>query len=325
MAPHVRRSTRRRPAAVDNEADSRPLRRPLSPGRLEGDVRGVFERQWARATRDQLLGAGLTEQQLRYRRETGRLVQVHPRVYSPGYDLEWSREMGAVLAYGGEAHVSHQPAASLWGLWPHWRADVHVTVPGRAVRRHPGLKPHRAALPAEDRAKRHGIPVTSPARTIHDIASLVAPKDLARAFEEARRRRLVGVEELKKRKRLPAALRTLLEAATHDRGFTRSGMERRLRELCRQAQLPEPAANYRTAAGEIDLAWPECGLAVEFDSWEFHRTPEAQDRDANKTTRLQAAGWFVIRVSELRLRRFPLAVVADVAAALARPARAPAR
>ena len=98
--------------------------------------------------------------------------------------------MAAALACGPGALISHQSAAVLWGLLSSSRATVDVTVPTGSRGRRSGLIVHRTRrLAPEDRAVVDGIPVTSVARTLGDLAE-AAPRRLARAVEEAERLRL---------------------------------------------------------------------------------------------------------------------------------------
>jgi predicted transcriptional regulator of viral defense system len=154
-----------------------------------------------------------------------------------------ARARAAVLASGPAAVVSHRSAAELWGLMPESTGDVHVTVVGRNPGVRAGIQAHRVAkLPAAEVRKIRGIPLTSPARTICDIAGSEPSGEIEPALEEARVRRLVtdralwAVIERAPMRNGSGLMRTLL-AADLDSGFTRSEAERRLRRTLRELSV----------------------------------------------------------------------------------------
>jgi very-short-patch-repair endonuclease len=230
--------------------------------------------------------------------------------------------MAAVLACGPTALLSHRDAAALWGLQrPGRHAGIDVTT-ARRCRRRPGIVLHRSRrIHADDRAVSDGIPVTSVARTVLDLAEVVRPWRLARAIEEGERRGqldLGAVERLIARGRGRHGVRPLKAALADYRPvpFTRSELERRFIELCRSARLPEPAANLWIAGGEADMSWPERRLVVELDTTAHHGTQAAFERDRERDTTLQLAGYRVLRVTDRRLDAQPHKVLAAVRALL---------
>ncbi len=166
-----------------------------------------------------------------------------------------------------------------------------------------------------------GIPITTPARTLLDLAPLLAQHDLDRAVEEAQVRGLVKPEAL-----AGAPHGALRRAARDDASMTRSEAEARLLALIRVADLPEPLTNARIEGFEVDVAWPEQRLIVEVDGFAFHSTRAAFERDRLRDQALQAAGWRVMRITWRQIAETAEAVVARIAAALAlspRPAPRP--
>ncbi|MGH2990597.1 MAG: hypothetical protein ACRDMA_12180, partial [Solirubrobacterales bacterium] len=162
-----------------------------------------------------------------------------------------ARELGAVLACGPGAVVSHCAAAGLWKLLPVAPEVIDVTVPGRDCRRTDGICVHRVvALDRRDVLKLGGIPVTAPARTILDLSAVVAPRELERALAEAQARHLVRRSELLSllarvgpRPGVPA-LRPLLDPDASP-ALTRSEAEERFLALIRATELPHPEVNWR--------------------------------------------------------------------------------
>ena len=158
--------------------------------------------------------------------------------------------------------------------------EVVVTLIGRQRHTRRGLTVHRVPdLGRRDMRRRHGLPVTSPARTLVDLAAELTRLELENAYAEARRRGLARDSEIRDALgRAPAnkagvgRLRELVAAAVHgvDPSLTRSHAERRLLALIRAAELPAPAANATVAGHMVDLLWAEQRLIVEFDGFGTH-------------------------------------------------------
>jgi very-short-patch-repair endonuclease len=234
------------------------------------------------------------------------------------------RETAALLACGEDAVISHSSAAILWSMAAPTggETDVHVTVVGRRCRSRIGLRAHfAAALDPRDRRRIGGLPVTSPARTLFDLAASGWP-DLERAFADAHARGLLRATELENAIRRAGprpgvrALRALM--TDNESGFTRFKAERMLRKLVRDARLPEPRFNVPFQHHELDCVWSEHRLVVEVDGYGSHGHRAAFERDRRKDMALVAAGYRVIRVTWRQLTEEPLAVVAVVATALGR-------
>jgi len=231
--------------------------------------------------------------------------------------------MAAVLACGPDALLSHRSAAALWGLQSSAASRIDVTAPGRRGRGRPGIVLHRVgSLHGSDRARRDGIPVTAVARTLLDLAELVSPNQLGRAFEEAERLRLLDLQSLQAvRDRSPGrrGLRALGGLLVEGREplEARSELERRFVELCREANLPLPALNTAVVGHEVDALWPRQRLIVELDGYAFHRTRAAFERDRARDLDLQLAGYRVLRITSVRLDRERAAVATAVRSLLA--------
>jgi very-short-patch-repair endonuclease/predicted transcriptional regulator of viral defense system len=274
-------------------------------------------------TRAQLRAAGLGRGAIRHRVDTGRLHRVHHGVYRVGHSAPapFVREMAAALAYPGRGLVSHQSAATLWGLMERRLGDVHLLLSDQEPGTRPGLRVHHTThIDDGDRALRHGIPVTSVTRTLLDVAATEPPRELARIVESARVGRLVddrALDRLLERARGRPGARVLRDLL-HDAVMTRSEAERRMLALVRAAGLPPSDVNARVCGHEVDMLWRGERLIVEIDGFEYHRTREAFERDRMRDARLQAAGYRVMRVTWRQILEQPEAVVARVAQALVR-------
>ena len=286
-----------------------------NPGAHE--LAALATRQHGVAAHWQLVELGLGRKAIEYRLAAGSLERVHVGVYAIGHEAlsGRGRRMGAVLTGGPDAVLSHQSAAALWDLRPSSRAAIDVTVPARGRRRRPGITFHRVRhLDEDDRTVVDGIPVTSVPRTLLDLAEVVRPRALERAFEEAERLRLLDVR----------AVERLLDKSTGRRGQrplrallreyrepppTRSELERAFLDLCRAHGLPLPEVNVRIGKYEVDMLWREQKLIVELDGRAFHDTGRTFERDRVRDAELQLE-YRVVRITYRRLNREP-AVVAE--------------
>jgi very-short-patch-repair endonuclease len=290
-------------------------------------IAAIATRQHGIVSRAQLRSAGLDRHSIDRRIRGGRLHPVHRGVYAVGHRAMagGSREIAALLACGRRAVVSHRSAAALLQLLPYPAnpGPVDVTVVGRQVTRRRGIRAHRAgSLQRRDVRKVDGIRVTSAARTLLDLATVLPPSLLERAIAEgqvrgiARKRDLVDQLDRNPGRRGTRVLRRLLEV---DGGpaLTRSEAERRLLKLIRAAELPMPEVNARVGGHEVDFLWPRHKLAVEVDGFAFHSSRASFERDRQRDSSLAAHGYTVIRVTWRQLVDAPAAVVARIAASLA--------
>lgn len=234
--------------------------------------------------------------------------------------------MAAVLAAGPGAVLSHRSAAALWGLRPTARARVDVTT-GRVLRARPGIHPHRAVLAPDEITLKDGIPTTTLARTLLDLAAVLRPDALERAMEQAEILRLTDVLSLDELlTRHPAArgakaLRRILAVTDLDANITRSELEARFLSFLDAADLPRPNVNTIIEGMEVDFAWPEHRVIVELDGFAFHATRRAFEDDRARDRRLQACGWRVIRITWRQLHDEPQRLAAELAALLGLPTR----
>jgi very-short-patch-repair endonuclease len=232
--------------------------------------------------------------------------------------------MGAVLACGDGAVVSHLSAAHLWSLLPYpaHRRHVDITVSGRDRRGHRGIRVHRVRhLHPRDVSTFKRIPVTTPARTILDLAGTEAFRVFEQALAEAQARRLVTRRHLEavleRNARRPGAgvLRAAL-ANDAEPALTRSEAEERFLSLVREAGLPAPETNVRLGAYEVDLLWRKERLVIEVDSFQFHSSRAAFERDRLRDAELQASGFRVIRITWRQMARQPEEMLGRVLRAL---------
>jgi predicted transcriptional regulator of viral defense system len=256
----------------------------------------------------QLVDLGLTVRTVDKRVGGGRLHRVHQGVYAVGHPALTAdgRRMAAVLACGLDAVLSHRSAAALWDLRLDERSSIDVTAPNRRGRIPKGIDAHRhGSLRLADRTSLKGIPCTTVARTLLDLAGVVGMRQLEKAISEAEVLRLFDLDTMReviarsRGRRGIARLRLLVSEFDPRTKLTRSELERRFLALCGRAGLPPPEVNVPLALGrdliEADFLWRDARLIVEADGRAFHDTASAFERDRRRDQRLMLAGWQVIR------------------------------
>jgi len=276
-------------------------------------VAALAARQEGMISTEQLLGVGLRRGAIAWRVRRGRL---HPRyrgVYSVGHAKLTAKAhlWAAILACGGPeaAVLSHRSAAALWELIP-MPTKVDVTTlrrsdPTDAIRVH-----RTRTLEPQEVTSRDGLPLTTPTRTLIDLADQLPPHRLERALHRAEILRVLDAAVLRRRlAELPGRRsRELLRAlATLDAGPqpTRSELEERLLALIADHNLPRPRVNATVEGHEVDFYWPEHRLIVETDGAASHLTPTAFETDRARDARLTALGYRVIRITWRQLTEHP--------------------
>jgi predicted transcriptional regulator of viral defense system len=288
-------------------------------------VAALADAQHGVLSRRQMLGLGLTRSMIETGLGTGRLTPLHPGVYALGHrrlrrEGSW---LAAVLWAGPGAALSHREAAALHGLRASSRSRTDVTTARRMRRPPPGIETHHTStLPAEDRSVAEGIPVTSVARTLVDLAGVVARDSLAKALREAEHLRVVDVRDIHaamdRTSNRPGPGYAALEAvlAEHRRRgtqLTRSVLEERFVALCDRHGLPPPRTNFYIVGMEVDACWPTHRLAVELDGWDRHKDRHAFQHDRQKGNAITHAGYRLLRFTHDDIVNRPTATAAQIA------------
>jgi very-short-patch-repair endonuclease len=275
------------------------------------------KRQHGVVARRQLLALGFSARSVGRRLEAGRLRSIHRGVYAVGHDRLAPRGylMAGVLACDKGAVLSHKSAARLWGLMRSALLPVEVTA--TRGRGRSGLAVHEGGLTKVDYTTVAGIPVTTVARTLLDLADVIDEERLERAFEEADRLRLLemrAVEDVCARGRGRRGLKPLrrLMAEAREPEESRTPLEARLLALCREHGLPRPETNVTVLDREVDAFWPAQKVMVEADSWAFHRHRAAFEDDRARDARMHAEGYRVIRLTFRRLTDEPAQAAAQL-------------
>jgi very-short-patch-repair endonuclease len=275
---------------------------------------------------NQLIAAGLSPAQIRTRIARGQLHRLHRGVYavSDPVLLPLACHSAALLSAGKRGLISHRTAALLWRLTERTDPAIDVTVIGASARPRGGLRLHRArSLDDRDVTGLHHLRLTTPARTVIDLAMDASTRELEHALAEARALRLItdgglqsSLDRAPANHRGAARLKALLRTQT-GRALTRSQRERLMLSLIAQAQLPRPLVNVKQQGFEVDLYWPRHRLVVEFDGYTTHGTRPAFERDRKRDQILAVSGIATMRVTDLQLRTEPVAVLTRISQAMA--------
>jgi very-short-patch-repair endonuclease len=205
-----------------------------------------------------------------------------------------------------------------------WSGAVEVTRP-RRFRARDGIRCHRSAVKDDERTLADGIPVTSPFRTLIDLAAVLDRSGLRHAFNEIQVRQLTDAVPLpemlaRHRGRRGIRLLTSLVEEAAPVGVSRNEFEQTFMRLVEAAGLPLPRLNADLHVNgrffEIDALWPSERLAVELDSRTVHGTAAAFEGDRRRGRALVADGYRTIHVTWRQLQAEPDAILADLRAAL---------
>ena len=321
MARSVSRITRafkssRRRGKIDHVFSRRSHCLGQRPGWIHHNPRGRSRRFESECTRRKVLD--------------GIFVRVRPGIYVlPGVATRSDLDL-RIACRLLSAVVSHESAAQLHGLQPIRAAQPVVSVSHRSTHSLPGVAVHQST----DLLDAHvtsvdGLPVTTPTRTIIDLAKVLGRNRLERVLDNALSSSIVDFDELYElfeslaRKGKPGIrkLRTLLEDRRGGEFVSESELERRFTKLINDAGLPVPKAQFRAdwlqrVNGRVDFAYVDQQLVIECDGRRWHSRFDAFESDRRRDNAAQIAGWRVLRFTWEMMREEPDVVVATVRKAL---------
>jgi very-short-patch-repair endonuclease len=315
------------------EPAPRSTRRSATGSTPDRRIDRLARPQLGLVTLGQSRSAGLTRRQLRTRADRDALERVQRGVYrTAGARTTWEQQLlAACLAAGGGAVASHRAAAVLWGL-AEAPAPVEVSVPLARSPRPRGAVVHRSTdLRPVDVARRSGVPVTNPIRTVGDLGA-VAPELVKPAVERGLHARLFTVAALwrlvddlaRPGRRGLGVLRRVLEARALGDTRCDSLLEPLFAEIVADMGLDVAYQHPIVVEGRryvVDFAVPDVRLVVEVDGLEVHGTREAIDHDLARQNALVLAGWHVLRYTSTHLRRRRQAIREEVLDLVARRRR----
>jgi Protein of unknown function (DUF559)/Transcriptional regulator, AbiEi antitoxin len=272
----------------------------------------VAARQEGMISTEQLLAVGVDRGAIAWRVRRGRLHPYCRGVYSVGHTrlTPRARLWAAMLACGGPgaALLGYSGAAAPWDLMPMPSGRVDVITLRRSASTKLVRVHQTRTLEPQDVTDIDGLPLTTPTRTLIDLADQLTPQRLERVLHRAEILRLLDVAAIHARlASLPGRRsRTLRHAlATLEPGpdVTRSELEERFLALVAKYGLPRPLVNNRVAGHEVDFYWPDHRLIVETDGAATHLTPTAFEQDRARDAHLTALGYRVIRITWRQMER----------------------
>jgi very-short-patch-repair endonuclease/predicted transcriptional regulator of viral defense system len=287
-------------------------------------ITAFADRQHGFVAHGQLVDLGLSTSAIGRRIAAGRLHRRYRGVYAVGHrptgiEGEW---WAAVLAYAPDGVLSHASAAAAFALLR--SRELHVTAANGRKRRTGIVIHQRRSVLGDETTELAGMPITTPARTLLDLAASGLNRTrLERAVDSAERQRLLDFADLHElltrypRRAGAPALKAVL-ASYADPLDVRSELETLLLELCDAHRLPRPLVNCVIEAAVRDFCWPSRRLVVEADSYAWHRSPSALNADRERDVVLTLAGWRVLRFTYAQVTRRRRWVAAAILDALSR-------
>lgn len=301
----------------------------LAARERERRIAELAERQHGVLTRAQLRARGFSDRAISTRVAQRRLHIVHRGVFAVGrrWLSDHGRWMAGVLAAGAAAVLSHRSAGALRGLI-RWKGEVEVTAPTRRLSR-PGLRVHQGKIAADERCVVDGIPTTTVARTLLDLAAVLDPERLHQAVAKAESLELTDVVALPallerhRGRRGVAGLREIVADRRLGLDVARSDLELDFQTFLRERDFPPPEINAWFELGdrwvEVDCLWRREGVVVELDSRAHHSSWDSAEADRARDRHLIAEGLIPIRVTWRALHLAADRLGDELRAALARP------
>ena len=255
----------------------------------------MASRQGGTISRRQLLRLGLTATQIRDRIRSGRLRVIYRGVYAVGHDAipVRGRLFAALLLAGPTGALSHRTAAALHKLIPSMPPFTDVTVTASRPRNQKDVLFHRTTT--LEVTTRHGLPVTTVARTLQDLAATRPEREARKALNQALVHRLITPDEIARREGPGSKVLKDLARITAP---TRSGLERRFLRAIEASAIPKPVKEHPIGRYIADFYWPEHRLVVETDGWHTHGGPIAFVDDRIRDAELAIRELVVIRVTD---------------------------
>jgi very-short-patch-repair endonuclease len=278
---------------------------------MDPHLRALASRQADVVAAWQLRDAGWTKEKIRHHVQRGGWRVVHPGVYVLSSSPLHRRQLwfAAVLTSPGSV-LSHGSAGACYGFYRFERGYEVVTRPGCGGRRRQGAVLAFRSKTLDGEVTRHtGIPITTAARVLIDLAPGLAEKQMGRAFRESIRLKCTTARRVQRAVQRHTggpgtpflrALATRYADVPYHR--TRSDAEGRALEVIHDAGIESPQVNIQVAGEEADLVWVRRRLIVEIDGPQFH---QFRDEDERKEATWRSAGYEVRRVPSDTLYRSP--------------------
>jgi very-short-patch-repair endonuclease len=285
----------------------------VTPERQAGGMDASYAiaaEQHGLVTLQQALATGLSHDQVRHRIAIGAFRPFRRGVLAVGgAPRSWEQAaLAAVLASGPDTVTSHETAAALWGFPDVGPGRIELTTARADQRRMRGISTHRTNKFLDcEHTSRHGVPVTSLARTLVDLSARLSRVQLARALDKGLRRNRTTLRAVRicvsglrpAPGRRPLVIQRLLAERLPGYQPGDSHQEVRVLRVLVDAGLPEGVQQHRVEIDGhrflLDLAFPEIKLAIEVDGYAVHNTRSSFDHDRARANLLVAEGWTMLR------------------------------
>lgn len=293
------------------------------PFRTESEIHGLAATQHGLFTQAQARKAGMTPSAISRRVSAGLWDRVLPGVYRfAGAPISSRQEAKAATLWAGDASLlSHSSAAVCWGIDGVRVRKPELWVPHDCSKQSALIDVHRGTrLDRADRAVLDGVPITSPTRTLIDIAGRLEDEALLAALEHVIRTDLTTPERLAARLlalrtsgRVGAGrLESLLDARPVGASALESRLEAKFWRLLQATTLPRPERQHWVLVDgrryRLDFAWPEHHVAVECDGRAFHGS-DRFEADERRRADLAGAGWLIVPVTWRQCSEQPASVI----------------
>jgi very-short-patch-repair endonuclease len=299
---------------------------------LDVEISRIADAQYGVFSREQLRGLGVTNRMIYRRLASGRWERLNPNVFRVGgAPASWQQSLrAATLGWGDGSVISHRSAASIWRVAGFEPGLVELTVPRHRRRAIPGIV-HRNVLFEADVTIHEGIPITTPARTLIDLASVCPTHQVEEALDDVLRRKMISIPRIRWRlaeiegdggRPGVSLLRSLIDARAEGI-VSQSVLETRLLRVMVRAGLPKPVSQYRIRDGGeqvaiVDFAFPTEKVAVEADGYRWHSGRIKWQADLKRRNRISSLGWCVIHATWDDLMDRPDQVIDSIKRALRR-------
>lgn len=316
---------------MKGSCEFRPVVGRKSQDPLDRAIAELASKQHGVIAGRQLVELGLSQSAIRSRVASGRLHRVHRGVFSVGHALltQPGRFMAAVLACGPEAWASHYCSGVLYELGLGTRRLVDVTTRSARGRAITGIRAHTSAtLHEDDVTEIDGIPCTTLARTLLDIAEDGTRREVERALDRAEQARILdmrAIDDVLARangRRGAKLLRVVLEEHHVGSTLTRNDLEEAFLRIARDIGAPPDIVNEWIAfpdggGAEADFVYRAQWLIVETDGRDAHAARKAFKSDRIRDQRLMLLGWRVVRFPWQQVMFEPAGVAATLRGLLA--------
>jgi hypothetical protein len=286
-------------------------------GSFDAAVSRVARTQQRSITRQQLLALGVEDTAIRYRLRIGRLHRTpFPGVYTVGTPAitPHERAYAALLACGPTAMLAGASGMVLWAIWHRWEEPFEVTITS-GDRRPKGVKVHRChTLGRNDIKRQYGIPVTSPARTIHDMEPRLTDRQLTRVVNSALHDLILREDALAELlvRHPNERLAYFIDSAPSD-----SLAEDEFPEFCVTWDIPVPIMHARVNGRIVDAFWAEEKVIAELDGWGFHNTIHDFENDRGRDIDNLVIDCPTMRITRRKTKREPARLAGQILTILA--------